>query len=89
MSLNFESEFYRRGLLKTITIKHISEGKSYELINMTMETKLTDEQSGKVIAHSKQDHYFTEKEFKEFVSPLVNYLKENLHNESNSNSVQD
>ena len=48
MSLNYEAEFYRNGLLKTVKIKEHNMGTSYETIEFTIKNKLTDD-TGKVI----------------------------------------
>jgi hypothetical protein len=43
MSLNYEAEFYRNGLLKTVTIKEHNMGTSYETIEFTIKNKLTND----------------------------------------------
>ena len=71
-----EYEFYKSGLHKKITIKeHL-----YDLIEFTIHQKLTDE-NGKVLIDSKQESYFTSREFKEFFTPLVNDLKARFEND--------
>jgi len=78
-----EYEFFRAGLLKKIVIKE----HQYDLIEFTIYQKLTDE-NGKVIIDSKQESYFTSREFKEFFTPLVNDLKERFDNDT-TNSIQE
>jgi hypothetical protein len=81
--LTKEYEFFKAGLHKKITIKeHL-----YDLIEFTIHQKLTDE-NGKVLIDSKQDSYFTSREFKEFFTPLVNDLKERFDNEK-TDSIQE
>ena len=78
-----EYEFFKAGLLKKIVIKE----HQYDLIEFTIYQKLTDE-NGKVIIDSKQESYFTSREFKEFFTPLVNDLKERFDNDT-TNSIQE
>ena len=49
MSLNYEAEFYRNGLLKTIKIKEHNMRTSYETIEFTIKSKLTDDNGKKQI----------------------------------------
>ena len=78
-----EYEFFKDGLHKKVTIKdHL-----YDLVEFTIHQKLTDE-NGKVIIDSKQESYFTSREFKEFFTPLVNDLKERFDNDT-TNSIQE
>jgi hypothetical protein len=85
MSLNYEAEFYRNGLLKTVKVKEHNVGTTYETIEFTMTSKLTDEATGKVIVDSGHTSFFAPKEFKEFFGPIFNDLKVRLENE---NSIQ-
>ncbi len=82
MSLNYESEIYRGGLLRTIKVKE----QMYDLIELTITTKLTDEATGKVITDSGHTWFFEAKEFKEFFTPVINDLKVRLENATDSNS---
>lgn len=81
MSLNYEAEFYRNGLLKTVKVREHNVGTSYETIEFTMTSKLTDESTGKVIIDSGHTAFFAPKEFKEFFGPIFNDLKARLENE--------
>lgn len=81
MSLNYEAEFYRNGLLKTIKIKE----HSYDLVEFTITSKLTDENTGKVISDNGHTSFFSTKEFKEFFGPIFNDMKVKLQDE---NSIQ-
>jgi hypothetical protein len=77
MSLNYETEFYRAGLLKKIVVKE----HKYDLIEFTINSKLTDEVTGKVITESGHTSFFEAREFVEFFTPFINHMKENLHND--------
>lgn len=82
MSLNYEAEIYRGGLMRTIKVKE----QKYDLIELTITTKLTDENTGKVITDSGHTWFFETKEFTEFFTPVINDLKARLENETDSNS---
>jgi hypothetical protein len=77
MSLNYEAEFYRNGLLKTVKIKE----HSYDLVEFTITSKLTDEITGKVITDNGHTSFFSTKEFKEFFGPIFNDMKVKIQNE--------
>jgi hypothetical protein len=83
MSLNYETEFYRGGLLKKIVIKE----HQYNVIEFTITSKLTDVSTGKVITESGHTSFFEAREFAEFFAPFINHMKEKLHND-NANSIQ-
>jgi hypothetical protein len=76
MSLNYEAEIYRGGLMRTIKVKE----HKYDLIELTVTTKLTDEPTGKVITDNGHTWFFDTKEFHEFFTPILNDLKERLDN---------
>jgi hypothetical protein len=84
MSLNYEAEIYRGGLMRTIKLKELR----YDLIEVTFTTKLTDEETGKVITDSGHTWFLESKEFKEFFTPIINDLKERLDNDI-PNSIQE
>jgi hypothetical protein len=77
MSLNYEAEIYRGGLMRTIKVKEMQ----YDLIELTVTTKLTDETTGTVITDSGHTWFFETKEFREFFTPVINELKARLENE--------
>lgn len=78
-----EYEFFKEGLHKKIVIKdHL-----YDLVEFTIHQKLIDE-NGKVLIDSKQDSYFTNREFKEFFTPLVNDLKVRFENEETNSTKE-
>jgi hypothetical protein len=83
--MNKEYEFYKAGMLKTITIKENNPGKSYETIEFTIKNKLTDE-TGKVIIDSGHTSFFDPREFKDFFEPIINDLKVRF---DNANSIQE
>jgi hypothetical protein len=83
MSLNYEAEFYRGGLLKTIKVREMP----YDLVEFTLTSKLTDETTGKNIVDSGHTWFFSHKEFREFFGPIINDLKVRLEND-NANSIQ-
>lgn len=87
MSLNYEAEFYREGLLKTVVIKERNMGTSYATIEFTIKNKLTDV-DGKVIIDNGHTSFFSPKEFREFFGPIFNDMKERLDND-NANSIQE
>jgi hypothetical protein len=82
MSLNYESEFYRGGLLRTVKVKEMP----YDMVEFTVTSKLADDTSGKNIVDSGHTWFFSTKEFKEFFTPIVNELKVRLEN---ANSIQE
>jgi hypothetical protein len=82
MSLNYEAEFGRGGLLKTIIVKELK----YDLVEFTIKTKLTDEITGKVIVDSANTSFFDNREFKEFFGTFINEMKVRL---DNANSIQE
>jgi hypothetical protein len=80
MSLNYEAEFYRDGLLKTVVIRERNTGTSYATIEFTIKNKLTDV-DGKVIIDNGHTSFFSPKEFREFFGPIFNDMKERLDND--------
>jgi hypothetical protein len=83
MSLNYETEFYRGGLLKKVVIKE----HKYDLVEFTITSKLTDESTGRVITESGHTSFFETREFVEFFTPFINHMKEKIHND-NANDIQ-
>ena len=80
MSLNYEAEIYRGGLLKTVVIRERNTGTSYATIEFTIKNKLTDV-DGKVIIDNGHTSFFSPKEFREFFGPIFNDMKERLDND--------
>ena len=83
MSLNYEAEFGRGGLLKTVRVKE----HKYDLVEFTIKTKLTDEETGKIITDSGHTSFFSTQEFKDFFGPIVNDLKVRIENADSERSV--
>lgn len=77
--LNFQTELYRDGLHKTILVKELP----YDIIEFTITQKLTDTQTGKVITDTGYTTFYSSKEFKDFLEPLLNELKERFANDQN------
>jgi len=76
MSLNYEAELYKGGLLTTVkVVKH-----EYDNIEVTFKRNLKGE-TGKPIIDSSFTMFYTEREFKEFFLPLINELKVRFENE--------
>lgn len=84
MSLNYDAEFSRDGLVKTIRIREHNKGTSYETVEFTIKSKLTDD-NGKVIVDNGHTSFFSPDEFKEFFGPIFSEMKERLNH---ANSVQ-
>lgn len=81
MSLNYEAELYKGGLMTTVKVmKH-----EYDNIEVTFKRNLNSE-TGKPIIDSKFTMFFTEREFKEFFLPLVNEMKVRFENVSEPRS---
>lgn len=77
--LNFETELFKAGLLTTITLKEHDR----DLIEFTIKRLLKD--NNKELVNSNTSMFFTKKELTNFLIPLMQYLKENLDNEQNTN----
>ena len=76
MNLDYEAEFFRNGLLKTVKVKE----HKYDLVEFTITSKLTDEESGKVIVDTGHTSFFSHQEFKEFFGQIFNDMKVRLDN---------
>lgn len=76
MSLNYEAELFKSGLLTTVRVAQ----HEYDNIEVTFARKLNDENS-KPIIDSKFTMFFSEREFKEFFLPFVNEMKVRFENE--------
>jgi hypothetical protein len=76
MSLNYEAELYKGGLLTTVKVmKH-----EYDNIEVTFKRNLTSE-TGKPIIDSSFTMFYTEREFREFFLPLINEMKVRFEND--------
>ena len=76
MSLNYEAELFKSGLLTTVKVMM----HEYDNIEVTFARKLDDENS-KPIIDSKFTMFFTEREFREFFLPFINEMKVRFENE--------
>lgn len=76
MSLNYEAELFKSGLLTTVKVMM----HEYDNIEVTFTRKLDDENS-KPIIDSKFTMFFTEREFREFFLPFINEMKVRFENE--------
>jgi hypothetical protein len=74
-------EIGRGGGLTTIKIKD----HSYDVVEFTIKKYLKDER-GIEIVNSGYTTFFSNKEFTEFFTPIVNDLKARIDNETNSKS---
>jgi hypothetical protein len=72
-------ELGRAGGLTTVRIKD----HSYDVIEFTISHYLQDEK-GKEIVNSGYTAFFTNKEFKEFFTPIVNDMKVRIDNEQSA-----
>ena len=80
MSLNYEAELFKSGLLTTVRVmKH-----EYDNIEVTFARKLDD--NGKPIIDSKFTMFFTEREFREFFLPFIHEMKVRFENVSEPRS---
>ena len=72
MSDMYDSEFelYRNGLRTTIKVK----SQSYDVVEFTLKKHLIDEQ-GRELVNNEYTSFYTHREFKDFLQPLVNQLK--------------
>ncbi len=84
MSLNYEAEFFRGELVKTVRIKEHNTGTSYESVEFTIKNKLTDS-NGKVIIDNGHTTFMSPSEFREFFGKIFSDMKERI---DNANGIQ-
>ena len=75
-------EIGRGGGLTTIVVKD----HAYDTIEFTIKKYLTDEK-GKEIVNSGYTVFFSDREFKEFFTPIVNDLKVRLEDDTDSETT--
>ena len=75
MSLEFQSEIYKSGLLTTIEV-HDCE---YDLVEFVIKRNMLAE-DGKTLIDTKSSMYFTNREFKDFFSQFTNAMQERFNN---------
>ena len=73
-----EIEIFRNGLTTTLKVK----SHPYDLVELTMKKLLVDE-DGREIVNNGYTTFFTPREFKHFLQPLVNDLKVRFDNADN------
>jgi len=75
MSLKFQSEIYKSGMLTTIEV-HDHE---YDLVEFVIKRNMPAE-DGKTLVDTKSSMYFTNREFKDFFSQFTNAMQERFNN---------
>lgn len=76
--MNNTYELSKQGLTTTLTVKD----HDYDVVEFTFRKKLVDEK-GKVLIDSKYEMFFSNREFQDFLQPLVNDLKVRFDNDTN------
>lgn len=76
--MNNTYELSKQGLTTTLTVKD----HDYDVVEFTFRKKLVDEK-GKVLIDSKYEMFFSNREIKDFLEPLVNDLKVRFENDTN------
>jgi len=76
--MNNTYELSKQGLTTTLTVKD----HDYDVVEFTFRKKLVDEK-GKVLIDSKYEMFFSNREIKDFLEPLVNDLKVRFENDPN------
>lgn len=76
--MNNTYELSKQGLTTTLTVKD----HDYDVVEFTFKKKLVDEK-GKVLIDSKYEMFFSNREIKDFLEPLVNDLKVRFENDPN------
>lgn len=72
-------ELYRNGVLVEFSFVDLDVG---DTVQMKIHRELKNDK-GEFIVNSTHEHYFTQRQFREFFTPIVNDLKERFDNESN------
>lgn len=76
--MNNTYELSKQGLTTTLTVKD----HDYDVVEFTFRKKLIDEK-GKVLIDSKYEMFFSNREIKDFLEPLVNDMKVRFENDTN------
>jgi hypothetical protein len=82
-SFNREYEYFKNGLLKTITVE---EHADFDTVEIRFKQKLTED-NGRDIINSDNVWFFTKEEFESFFTPIINDLKAKFEND-NSNQTE-
>jgi len=80
MSLKFQSEIYKSGLLTTIEV----HDREYDLVEFVIKRNMLAE-DGKTLVDTNSSMYFTNREFKDFFSQFTNAMQERFDNGTKSN----
>lgn len=75
MSLKFQSEIYKSGMLTTIEV----HDREYDLVEFVIKRNMLAE-DGKTLVDTKSSMYFTNREFKDFFSQFTNAMQERFNN---------
>jgi len=81
MSLEFQSEFYKNGMLTSVEL----HSQDYDMVEIVFKRNLVSEE-GKTLIDSKNSMFFTAREFKDFFLPFVNKIKEKYDDTRESSS---
>lgn len=82
MSLEFQSEIYKSGLLTTIEV----HDREYDLVEFVIKRNMLAE-DGKTLVDTKSSMYFTNREFKDFFSQFTNAMQERFDNGNKRDST--
>jgi len=82
MSLKFQSEIYKSGMLTTIEV----HDREYDLVEFVIKRNMLAE-DGKTLVDTKSSMYFTNREFKDFFSQFTNAMQERFNNGNKRNST--
>lgn len=80
MSLNYEAELFRDGLLTSLKIKKLD----YDLVEVTFSKVLRNEKNA-VISDSSYTMFYSTREFVDFFLPLFTHMKATIENDPKLN----
>ena len=80
MSLNYEAELFREGLLTSLKIKNLD----YDLVEVTFSKVLRNEKND-VISDSYYTMFYSTREFVDFFLPLFTHMKATIENDPKLN----
>lgn len=82
MSLGFQSEIYKSGMLTTIEV----HDHNYDIVEFVIKRNMIAE-DGKTLIDSKNSMYFSQREFRDFFSQFTNAMQERFDNGNQRNST--
>ena len=82
MSLEFQSEIYKSGILTTIEV----HDHDYDIVEFVIKRNMLSEDC-KTLVDSKSSMYFTSREFKDFFSQFTNAMQERFDNGNKRDST--